>query len=146
MEKNTEKDKLDITNLKNAVLALEKCISTYNEFAGKSENLKESLRSAVIKNFEVAYEVCWKFMKRWMEINVDSNIIEKITRKEFYRLTAEHGLISNLNEWWDFHESRNKTAHLYSEVTAEEVFGTALVFLPIAQNFIKKYEERSNKC
>jgi len=133
--------KLDTTKLKAAVAALERCIGTYNEFSAVSENLKESLQTAVIKNFEVAYEVCWKFMKRWMELNVDPDIFGGKTRKEFYRLAAENGLISNLNEWWEFHESRNKTAHLYSEVTAEEVFETALEFLPIAIKFVREQEK-----
>ena len=134
--------KLDTTKLKGAVAALQRSVDAYNEFTQTySEKLKEPLRTAVIKNFEVAYEVCWKFMKRWMEINIDPDIFESKTRKEFYRLAAENGLISDLNEWWEFHESRNKTAHLYSEATAEEVFETALEFLPIAQKFIKEYEE-----
>jgi nucleotidyltransferase substrate binding protein (TIGR01987 family) len=134
--------KLDTNKLNDAVLALKKCIDAYNEFSQtNSGKLKEPLRTAVIKNFEIAYEVCWKFMKRWMEINIGSDIFENKTRKEFYRLAAENGLISDLNEWWEFHESRNKTAHLYSESTAEEVFETAINFLPIAQKFIKEYEE-----
>lgn len=131
---------LDTTNLKNAVSALERSISTYNEFAEMSEKLRETLRSGVIQNFEVAYELCWKFMKKWMQMNIGSDVMEGITRREFYKLAAENGLIKSLDEWMDFHESRNQTSHLYSEVTADEVFDTALTFLPMAQKLVKDME------
>ena len=133
---------LDITNLKNSVSALEKCVETYNEFADGAENLKESLRSGVIHNFETAYELCWKFMKKWMQMNISSDIFDGITRREFYKLAAEKGLISSLDEWMDFHESRNQTSHIYSKTTAEEVFETALTFLPMAQKFVSDMENR----
>ena len=133
---------LDITSLKNAVSALGTSIETYNEFADKSEKLKDTLRSGVIQNFEVAYELCWKFMKKWMEINVSSTILMETTRREFYKLAKQYGLIGNFEDWWLFHDSRNKTSHIYNGATAEEVYDNALMFLEIAKKFVCDMEKK----
>ena len=48
-------------------------------------------------------------------------------------MAAEYRLIDDVTQWWAFHQSRNLTLHIYDEAVAEEVFATAVIFLPAAQ-------------
>ncbi|MDR2830590.1 MAG: nucleotidyltransferase substrate binding protein [Methanobrevibacter sp.] len=133
---------LDITSLINAVNALKDSILTYNKYNSQDEILKYSLRSGVIQNFEVAYELSWKFMKRWLEINISPDIVTGVTRKEFYRIAQQNLLISNVKMWWIFHEARNNTSHIYDEDVADETLNTAFDFLQYGEDFIKILKER----
>jgi len=136
-----EKKYLDISTLKNAVKALEKNIAVYDANVSTGDaDLKDALRSSVIHNFEVAYELCWKYMKKWLEINVEPNILIGRTRREFYRIARENGLISDAKKWWDFHDARNITSHTYNAMTAETVFNAAVDFIPIAKKYVVDLE------
>jgi len=63
---------LDISPLEKSLRALEHAVeaamhSKYSHSLGPYE--QETLKSGLIHNFETAYELCWKFMKRWLEKN-----------------------------------------------------------------------------
>jgi len=134
--------KLDITHLKNAVTALQSCIKDYNEYAPKGNSLRESLRSGVIQNFEIAYELSWKFMKRWLSLNVGNSVVDGVPRLELFKLAAESGLILDSEIWFDFHDARNKTSHEYGEEVAEVVLEYALKFLPSVKEFLEALEKK----
>jgi len=136
------KKPLDITHLKNAIVALQSCINDYNEYAAKGNSLRESLRSGVIQNFEVAYELSWKFMRRWLAFNIGNSVVDGIPRFELFKLAVENGLISNSEIWFDFHDARNKTSHEYGEQAAEVVFEYALKFLPCVKEFLEALEKK----
>jgi nucleotidyltransferase substrate binding protein (TIGR01987 family) len=137
-EKIMDKNSLDITSLKNGVLALEEGIDRYKKCSADDVKI---MRSGVVKNFEVAYELCWKFMKRWLEINAVADIeVLMNSRREFYRIAAQNHLISDVKIWWSFHESRNKTVHIYDGTIADEVLETAINFLPYAKTFVSVLE------
>ena len=133
---------LDITSLTNAVNALSDSIMAYNEYSSQNEVLKRSLRSGVIQNFEVAYELSWKFMKRWLEINISPDIVAGLTRREFYRIAKQNLLISDVKMWWIFHEARNNTSHIYNEDVADETLNTAFDFFTFAEDFINVLKRR----
>ena len=133
---------LDIAPLKNAINALKAAIGNYNEYSPQGGTLKDTLRSGVIQNFEVAYELSWKFMKRWLSFNVSPELIEGVPRYELFKHAVEMGLISGLGEWFDFHKARNRTVHEYSDTTAEEVLDFAKKFVPYAEEFIAKLEAK----
>ena len=133
---------LDITSLTNAVNALSDSIMAYNEYSSRNEVLKRSLRSGVIQNFEVAYELSWKFMKRWLEINISPDIVTGLTRREFYRIAKQNLLISDVKMWWIFHEARNNTSHIYNEDVADETLNMAFDFLTFAEDFIDVLKRR----
>jgi len=139
---SVEKKRLDITHLKNAIVALQSCISDFNEYSSKDGSLRESLRSGVIQNFEVAYELSWKFMKRWLSFNIGNSVVEGIPRFELFKLAAENALISDPEIWFDFHDARNKTSHEYGEDVVEGVLQYALNFLPYAKGFLESLEKK----
>lgn len=62
--------KLNLTNLEKALKSLDRSLSitrSQERMSAMDEALVETVRAGVIQNFEVAYELCWKYMKRWLE-------------------------------------------------------------------------------
>ena len=60
-------------------------------------DLQEAVRAGVIQNFEIAYEQSWKMMKRWLEDSVGATYVDGVTRRELFRLAAEHRLITDVD-------------------------------------------------
>ena len=112
--------------------------------SGLNGKQKDAIRAGVIQNFEFTYELCWKFMKRWFEVNLGSSYVEGIARRQLFRLAAENKLIDDVNQWMEYHDARNETSHTYDEDTAEDVFETARQFSADAENLLKALEARND--
>ncbi|MDI6731125.1 MAG: nucleotidyltransferase substrate binding protein [Candidatus Margulisbacteria bacterium] len=127
---------LDLSSLEKALASLKTAldVACSNEQIKKmGEDIKDTIRAGVIQNFEFTYELCWKFMKRWLENNLGGMYVDGLNRRELFRLAAEHQLINNVETWMDYHDQRNETAHIYDKETAEEVFESAKSFLKEAE-------------
>jgi len=138
--------RLDLSSLRKAVESLEKALRVADDGAfmsGLNDDQKETVRAGVIQNFEVTYELCWKFMRRWLEVNLGSVYVAGVARRQLFRLSAEHGLLDDVDRWMEYHDARNETAHTYDENTAEDVFETAHRFLADAQKLLEALEARN---
>ena len=136
---------LDLTSLHRAIVSLEKSIFSYRSLSENSTLTMDDLdtvKAGVIQNFEVAYEQCWKFMKRWIERNVSPDIVDGVTRRELFRVSAENRLIDDVSVWMEFHQSRNLTAHTYDAENAGHAFSAALIFIDSAKDFLNRLEAR----
>lgn len=138
---------LDLSSLQKSVEALDNSINSYvNNQHNDSLSAKDidTLKAGVIQNFEVAYEVCWKFMKRWIEEEVSPNIVEGVPRQELYRVSAENRLIYDVDLWMYYHKARNLTSHTYNAGNAENAFEAALKFIHDARAFLKILEAKND--
>ena len=138
---------LDLTSLKKAIEALKNALSvalSEDQMSKMSKEAKDTIRAGVIQSFEFTYEICWKFMKRWLENNLGSAYVDGVNRRELFRLGAEHHLISKVDKWMEYHDQRNETAHTYDQKTAEEVFETAKDFLKDAEELLLNLEKRND--
>jgi nucleotidyltransferase substrate binding protein (TIGR01987 family) len=139
--------KLDLSSLRKAVESLKKTLQVAEDEAfisGLSDNQKDTVRAGVIQNFEFTYELCWKFMRRWLEINLGSTYVEGVARRQLFRLSAENKLIDDVDRWMEYHDARNETSHTYDEDTAEDVFSTAREFPADAEKLLKALERRND--
>ena len=137
---------LDLTSLYKSINSLDKAIHVYKKESIANDtdsDLMQTLRAGVIQNFEFTYELCWKFMKRWLDENIGSTVADGVTRRELFRLSAENKLITDVDKWMEFHRSRNLTSHTYDCETADEVLVYALQFLSYAKEFLKNLEARN---
>jgi nucleotidyltransferase substrate binding protein (TIGR01987 family) len=144
-----DEDQLDISSLRNAVAAFERIAAVYRREAETApdndaiSDTLEGLRAGLIQAFEFTYELSWKYMKRWLGYNLNPEAVRGIIpRRELFRLAAEGGLITDVTKWFNFHEDRNRTSHIYDEEVADEVHNSALDFLPYAQDFLSRLEQR----
>jgi nucleotidyltransferase substrate binding protein (TIGR01987 family) len=136
---------LELSTLRKAASMLETALRIYEDPAVKNRpsEEREVLRAGVIQVFEYTYELCWKFMKRWLELNI-SPTVDGSTRKELFRLAAENKLISNVESWMDYHQSRNETSHVYDPGVAEDVYASVRPFLQDAKTLLSALEARND--
>ncbi|OGS18307.1 MAG: hypothetical protein A2219_08750 [Elusimicrobia bacterium RIFOXYA2_FULL_50_26] len=137
---------LDLSGLHRAVNSLERAVKTASSMIGKvvDSDQDEVVRAGVIQNFEFTYEMCWKFIRRWLEINGEGALVDGATRKEIFRIAAERRLIDNPQDWFDYTKARNETAHTYNPAIAEEVYDKALLFLDVAKRLVVALEARND--
>lgn len=109
-----------------------------------SSDQQEVIKAGVIQNFEFTYELCWKFMKRWLETNLSPMIADGVTRRELFRLAAESRLIEDVQQWMRYHDARNQTAHIYDPQIAQDVYGTARGFAKDARKLLQALEARND--
>jgi len=138
---------LDLRSLQKAVSSLEAVLAETErqEFMeGLTTVQKNAMISGAIQNFEFTYELCWKFLKRWLENNISSESVEGVTRRQLFRLAAESHLIEDVERWMIFHRARNQTSHVYDEQVAKDVYASATEFLPVAKKMLAALEVRND--
>jgi len=138
---------LDLSSFKKAIKSLNSAVTAAQTDAFMAQLTLEQqsiIKAGVIQNFEFSYELSWKFMKRWLSENVGRVYVDGISRRALYRLAAEYRLIDDVTAWWEYHSARNRSSHIYDEDIAEEVFQTALKFLPDATRLWDALEARND--
>jgi len=135
-------NKLDFTSLKNAVASFKSVVRVYYSLKDNGEEERAALRAGVIQNFEFSFELSWKYIKRWIEMNDDPLSVDGVTRRELFRRAAENRLIVDVEKWFQFYQDRNRTSHIYDENVAEEVLATAFDALPYFEDLLKCLEAK----
>lgn len=111
--------KLDITSFKNAVSSLDLALA---------REKGDFIRDSVIQRFECTYELSWKFLMRHLEQDLGAGSVDKLSRRDLYRLGAEKGLLRDAGAWFEYHTARNITSHSYNASVAEQVYSVAQRF------------------
>ncbi|MFH0926304.1 MAG: nucleotidyltransferase substrate binding protein [bacterium] len=136
---------LDLSSLQKAINSLDRAINIASSLKGTiNHEHEEVIRAGVIQNFEFTYELCWKFIKRWLEKNAGNSGIDGVTRRELFRIGAEHQLINDVERWFEYHGARNEITHTYDEEKAEDVYGFAIRFLNDAKDLLKRLEAKND--
>ena len=130
---------LDLSSLEKALTRLEYAVERSQKVP-----LDEEVRDSVIQRFEYSYELCWKMLKRQLEIDSQTPAsIDAMGFKQMIREGAERGLIDNPEVWFEYRRQRNITSHVYNETKAISVYKTALVFLQDAKRLLQKLKQRN---
>lgn len=137
---------LDLSSFRKSVLALERAIAvaTPEKMSALDDDTREVLKAGVIQSFEFTYEITWKFLKRWLEVNVSPSAADGVTRRELFRLAAENRLILDVEQWMKHHNARNQTSHIYDPQVADSVFGAAHEFARDAKKVLLVLEARND--
>ncbi|MCZ7555170.1 MAG: nucleotidyltransferase substrate binding protein [Bacteroidia bacterium] len=138
---------LSLDSFRKAIIAM-RGVSTRSKdeyfMASLDRITQDAIRAGVIQHFEFTYELAWKFMKRWLELNVGATVVDGVTRRELFRHAAEQRLISDVEAWMRFHDARNISTHTYEPEVADEVLRIAYAFLPEAQSLLENLEVRND--
>ena len=122
---------LDLSSLEKAITSLENLVHRTQDpgfMNGLDEIARNGLMAGVIQNFEFTYELCRKFIQRWIRINKTPEDAEPRTRKDLFRMAAQYGLVRDPLPWFEYGEARNITSHTYDEATADRVYEAAVRF------------------
>ena len=139
--------KVDLTPLQTASISLSEAVidaCDQSFMNALTESQRKLMVAGVIQNFEFTYELSWKFMKRWLSENVGSTYVDGVSRRELFRLAAEHQLIESVDEWMFYHTARNQTSHSYDEKIALEIFDAAKKFSVLAAQLLKILEAKND--
>jgi nucleotidyltransferase substrate binding protein (TIGR01987 family) len=134
---------LDLTPLQDTIASLERAIAVGKQVHNTDFAVQEVVQAGIIQNFEMVYEMCWKFMQRWLRVNQPNDVDHMRTRKDLFRLAAKHQLIRDPQAWFLYGEARNLTAHTYQKAQATKIYHLAPQFLLDAQ-FLLQQIERMN--
>jgi nucleotidyltransferase substrate binding protein (TIGR01987 family) len=116
--------------------SLEKALSSLNVALALPKD--DIVRDSVIQRFEYTYELSWKFLKRFLELDLTKSEVDTLNRRELFRIATEKGYISDPKMWFAFHESRNITSHTYNELVAEQVYLLAKSFAPVCAELLAR--------
>lgn len=130
---------LDLSSLAQAVSSLARAVKRSQGAPDDTE-----LRDSVIQRFEYTYELCWKMLKRRIELDAPTpSAIDALGYKDLIREGATRGLIANPEAWFEYRVQRNITAHTYDESKASQVYRTACRFLEDARTFFETLGQRN---
>ena len=138
---------LDLDSLKKAVVALNDVLAKSDDaqfMAGLDDIARNAIKSGAIQHFEFTYELCWKFIRRWLETNISPAVADGVTRRELFRLAAENRLIEDVEQWMRHHDARNQTSHTYDPGIAESVYAAAHGFARDAIKLLEALEARND--
>ena len=135
---------LQFDSLAKSIDILERAVKTASRIDAFDEDLLETVRAGVIHSFEVAYELSWKMMKRWLQENIGAASVDGTTQRNLFRLAAENRLIADTERWMDYHKARNSTSHTYNEDAAENVFAEAAEFVHDVKYLLRMLETRND--
>jgi len=137
---------LDLSSLHKATQSLASAIAVATRAESDQQStmdLLNTLKAGVIQNFEFTFELCWKMIQRWIQVNVSPEAAEPRTKKDLFRLAAKKRLIDDPQAWFKYHEARNITSHAYNEENAEMIYRLAIDFCSAAEK-LRKTLEMSN--
>lgn len=138
---------LELDNLRHAVKTLSDLravAENETRMAQFSQVERDGIRAGVIQNFEVAYELCWKLMARWLKANIGASVVDGVTRRQLFRYAAEQRLIADVDGWMQYHEARNVTAHVYDSHRAEMAYRATREFVHDARDLLAALEAHND--
>lgn len=144
---NSSPTRIDLTPLEKAIASLEQLFKRVSDerFMSEQDNvIRLGLQAGLIQNLEFTYELCWKMIKRWLEININPESVDGVTRRELFRMAAENRLIEDVDEWMIYHAARNQTSHQYDSALAEETLSVTADFIRAAQRLLSNLKARND--
>lgn len=103
----------------------------------------EELRDACIQRFESTFELCWKMLKRRLEIDLPNAAeVDAMSYRALMRAGAEQGLVPDVAPWWIYRDKRNITSHTYDAVKAAEVAAVLPAFARDAEALLAALRQR----
>ena len=87
--------------------------------------------------------MCWKFLKRQLEINAPNpSLIDSLSYNDLIRTGAEAGLIHHPEAWFKYRYYRNITAHTYNQSKAQEIYEQLDAFLKDSDALLQELQKR----
>lgn len=135
-------NKLDLSNIKNAIATLEEAINYYN--TDVEQPIKNMYADSCIQRFEYTYELSWKIMKKYLKLFFNKTE-QELTIKNIFRYMEGYELIKDWTKWVEYNDTRNNTSHEYNLNKAQFVLTVLQTFLDDVKNFIICLEKSINE-
>lgn len=127
--------------------ALDRALASLSRAVDRSlrEPNDEEVRDAVIQRFEYGYELCWKMLKRQLELELPNPAdADRMSFADLIREGAERGLVVEPQKRLNYRYQRNLTSHAYDEGKAKEAHAGAIAFLADARALLAALQARGH--
>lgn len=130
---------IDISNLQSALQTLKSSMETLE--ANKTCDFVDMLEDSCIKRFEYTLEISRKLMKRVLK-KIYGKSEEELTVNNVFRFMQGYKFIPNWENWRDYYEKRNNTAHEYNLEKSRKLIELIPAFINDTEILIKNLEEK----
>ena len=94
---------------------------TRSEAVGAGNPDRDVYHAAVVKGFEFTYELAFGAIRRYIADDVLSpGRVGQMRIPDILRVAARNGLITSVDDWFEFRQRRNATSHEYYDEEAVE--------------------------
>ena len=90
-------------------------------------------RDGAIQRFEYCFELAWKTLQRVLH---HQGLTTANSPREVFRLSAQAGLIDDVEQWFVFLNHRNNTVHAYNARLADDIFAAVPAFAIAFQSLL----------
>lgn len=77
------------------------------------------VRDSAIQRFEISFELCWKYLKAYLE---EEHNVSCTSPRTCFRAAFKNGVIADDPFWIELTVLRNYTVHTYNEELADFVY------------------------
>jgi nucleotidyltransferase substrate binding protein (TIGR01987 family) len=140
-------DKLDLDSLHKALASFDASTALVHDadwLSSQSAVVRDTVIAGAIQNFEFAYELSVKMLKRQLERDAATPTeIDESSFRDLLRIAGEKGLIGDVAAWFGYRQMRNLTAHTYDQAKARQVLENLPAFARDAHALAKALAARN---
>ena len=130
---------IDYSNLISAISTLKASMHVLKE--NEQSDFVDMLEDSCIKRFEYSLEIARKLMKRVLK-KIYGKVEEELTVNNTFRFMQGYNFILNWENWKNYYEKRNNTAHEYNLEKSRKLLEIVPDFIEDADFFISKLQEK----
>lgn len=130
---------IDISNLKSTLQALKSSMETLKK--NRTCDFADMLEDSCIKRFEYTLEIARKLMKRVLK-KVYGKSEEELTVNNIFRFMQGYKFIPNWENWRNYYEKRNNTAHEYNLEKSRKLIEIIPQFIEDTEILTNNLEEK----
>lgn len=129
---------------KNLDHAYNTLLESYNDYLSNQESaLLQYIADSCVKRFEYTLETAWKLAKK-IFIQKFGKTESELSVNNIFRLMQGYGYALNWENWKDYYQKRNNTAHEYSIEKSRQLMKIIPQFIKDVEFFLKKLKEEEN--
>lgn len=103
----------------------------------RTDMITDRDKTGAAQAFEFCYELCWKVMKRVLEMRG----LTVGSPKDTFRKAVHEQLIEDPEIWFSFQDARNLTVHTYNKENLEAIVATFDIFSQEMNKLILKLRD-----
>lgn len=128
---------IDISNLKSALNTLKASMHTLEE--NRTCDFADMLEDSCIKRFEYTLEIARKLMKKVLK-QIYGKSEEELTVNNTFRFMQGYKFIENWENWREYYEKRNNTAHEYNLEKSRKLIAIIPKFIEDTELLVKNLD------
>ena len=114
----------------------ERAVGKFSDVLEQEKN--EYMRDSAIQRFEFTFELAWKTLKAFLELQG----ITVYSPRDSFKGAFQLGLLDEETTWLEMIELRNLTTHTYNESTAEEIYDALPRILVLYKKLLENLKAR----